>query len=183
MTKPNNHWYLYFGNLQMKLLRDSFQLLERSLQESSEKFNDELEARAKDIADDDFDVLSELYDQHIDDIALYGLETPRLLTNAFFLTYYTHFEHSLDRLCAFQFLQRNLPVEASDLNGSGVVRSVKYLVRIGTLSIKTDDDIYGRIIKYNKLRNAIVHTGGQTLKPDGKRIRRKAPVHLVRIYG
>lgn len=97
---------------------------------------------------------------------------PQILRRSFFITVYAIFEKSLDSYCRAYGETSNSPLVLNDLQGKGVIRSRKYLVKVLQRPFPDDSMEWQEIQAYNKLRNCFVHNDGRIQNyPDEKFIR------------
>ena len=91
---------------------------------------------------------------------------PAMRRESIFVTIYNHLEHSLNSIC--NKIARDLKgnIKLKDLHGAGVERALLYLRKIPEFNFSKINSVIAYIRSTNRLRNIIVHNGGNL--PDNE---------------
>ncbi len=85
---------------------------------------------------------------------------PSSLRYSFVVLLHIHVEQNLHKICELISQINKLPIKEKDLKGDIIERFVKYFDKF--LSIKiTEFTKWPKVIELSKIRNCIVHTGGE----------------------
>jgi hypothetical protein len=174
-------WYR-FVQLQIDLLRNHVQEVEEQIQASVQHYHKE--SVATDVDRDDeghrYVILQEHRGMegpphHLDEIFEYYL--PNLHRRGALVMLFSFLEHELNRLCELFAEQQSLEVVYTDLKGSPVDRSRRYLKKVICLAIDDNSRSWQEIRSIQKVRNVIVHNDARLVEKDAIKCVREA-VHL-----
>jgi len=100
------------------------------------------------------------------------INTRNLFYNSLFTSLYSFLERKMYQLC--RLAEKNQNIKINDLSGNGIFKYHKYLEKIIHIDFQKINTEWGEIIKYNKLRNLIVH------KPTTEIINNKENSKLIK---
>jgi len=110
-------------------------------------------------------------------------EFPKILRESFFITLYAFFENTLTVLCEKKREKRNYSLEISDIRDKGIFAAKTYIEKVANFPFPEQSSYWKDICVYNKIRNCIVHRGGQIADRDKKLIekftKRKLSIDLI----
>lgn len=92
---------------------------------------------------------------------------PSLQRQSALLTLVGYFEHELDQLCLLCRSEYSLELSLSDLSGTGIFRSTKYLKKVALIDTHKKTDTWNEITNIQKLRNILVHQNGRLTDHEG----------------
>ena len=102
----------------------------------------------------------ELGDMFYDDACQFSKDFPQLLRRTTFVALYSHFEQELTiTICRHCQRLGSHSVLLEDLCGKGIVRAQAFLEKVAAISFPGSAHPWQQILKYNKLRNYLVHSG------------------------
>ena len=134
--------------------------IEPYLTELTTNWNQEIEDKAQEIEDED--ERSQFHAFSADDYENFH-QFNVILANSFFSTAYFFFEHSLMRMCQRSKTIHKCPFSVMDIKSrTNLDRAKKYMKRLG-IQFPSDAPEWTDIKRYNKIRNAIAHSGGIVL--------------------
>ena len=144
-------WQKYSGFLET---------MEPYLSELTTDWNQEIEDMAQKIEDED--ERSDFYSFYADDYETFH-QFNVILANSFFSAAYFLFEHSLMRMCQRSKTNHKCRFSVTDINArTNLDRAKKYMKRLD-IRFPSDAPEWTDIKRYNKIRNAIAHSGGIVL--------------------
>ena len=101
------------------------------------------------------------------DKKMWSREARQSLRYAFFLRYYASFESHLKVICDRFAATRSLPLRLSDISGDNFLNKVnKYLTRVAECEPLDKHPLWGDVLAYLWIRNAIIHSDGRVLNRD-----------------
>jgi len=110
-------------------------------------------------------------------------EFSKILRESFFITLYAFFENTLTVLCEIIRAKRNYSIEISDIRDKGIFAAKTYIEKVANFPFPEQSSYWKDICVYNKIRNCIVHRGGQIADRDKKLIekftKRKLSIDLI----
>lgn len=86
---------------------------------------------------------------------------PHLLRSSLFLSNYSLFEDSLNRLCHIIEVSSRSRLRLKDLRGSGVIRARLFLDRIAELTFDEEGELWADVNRLRLLRNCLAHQSGE----------------------
>jgi len=95
-----------------------------------------------------------------------------IVRKSLFLSAYNFLEALLNWGCNFREEKWNLNISLNDLNGKGVNRARKYLIKVMNIGFP-DAPHWQEIQNYNKLRNCIVHNDGKLVGTSDEEVLKK----------
>lgn len=140
------------------LLRNHFEKIEKVFQEESENLYMECQledARTSNHEDD------EQHDYRASD-SLLEIEFIYLRMHRYsaILTAYSYLESSMNKLCETLQKEKNIMTPISERSGAGINRCKKYLKEFASINFKAISRTWGDLALLNKVRNCIMHAGG-----------------------
>lgn len=116
---------------------------------------------------------NELYpyeDQHYQ----YNEFYPTTFNNATLLSLYSLFEFNLKSICIILHKNECYKIKLDDLNGRNYIeKSKKYLTLVVNLDLSDLDVIWKEIVKYQQIRNCIVHNNSDIMHQKGDLIEKQ----------
>lgn len=167
-------WYDYGSKHSLELLTNYVRKIESQITSGIEHFETNKGSEfVVDDADEGTGQVVEYYDGledmtwNLDDI--HKVYFPNLQRTSAFLTMYAFLEPELEKLA--RILKRDLSLDGDlhDIEGTGVHRSLKYMLLIAKLPIQKGAAEWNRLTEINKLRNLIIHNDGKLTDHNGKR--------------
>lgn len=147
-------------DLEINNLRSYAETLEESLTEQLNKFTLSIEDRVSQLP---AEVREDFYEFYSEDYWKLSEVFPNTLRYSLFVTCYSLLEYELIHLCQYISDKGNPPnpveFDAFDLKTSPLDRVKNYFKEVGITFPK--DELWQKIRNYQKLRNGIVHNGGE----------------------
>lgn len=103
----------------------------------------------------------DFYEFYADDYHQFSRIFPNILRSSLFIMLYSFLENQLVNLCGKFHRQYGYTIKLTDLRGEGIVRAKNYLKKVVKIDFPDQTPSWDDIIMYNRMRNFIVHNGGQ----------------------
>jgi len=144
--------------VQLVELQEYAELLETSFTREVEELIARVEMEASELPQRRRDEFKELFS---DDYWKFSEIFPNIFRYSLFVMCYTFLEHHLDGLCKYLNRGNKYSIELEDLKGKGIFRAQRYLQKVACITFPEKTPEWKKILKYNHIRNLIVHKGGQ----------------------
>lgn len=148
-----------------------------SIKKQQESFNKMLEEQVKSNPDD----TQEIYEWHEDQYYQYNEFYPATFNNSTLLSLYSFFEFNLRHLCITLDRHKKYSIQLEDLSGQNYIeKSRKYLNLVVNLDLTDLDSAWQAIIKFQKIRNCIVHNNSSIIKQKDQPIKKQPLYQIVK---
>ena len=168
MTRPYSlHWTMtrWVIDDQLNEFDEYSRLVETSLNERSQALADRLRQHMEeDLPPEHAEAIAESCN---DEGMMLVKRFPQLLRSSLFISAYSFLEQRLLDLCLHYQGKRDDQVLLEDLADNGIAKCKTYLKKVVRADFPESSHEWQQILKYNKLRNQLVH-GGPRL-PQGKK--------------
>lgn len=98
------------------------------------------------------------------------IETHKLYYSSLLISIYAFFEKKLFQLCKIG--EKKKQINVRDLGGEGIFKYNMYLKKVLLLDLEGLNSIWSEIIKFNKLRNHLVHNPENVLKKTNENLKK-----------
>lgn len=166
--RPTN-WFTGGIDYEFDLLSEYIDMMETVIEDKQYELQTKVERQVPllnhegniDITEDEIETIrDELWQQHSEEGWRIFAYYPNILRLSFFTSCYFIFEDFLLRLCNNLHQKNKYNLKVKELNGKGRVQAHTYLKKVVGVDFPDGIDEWGRIMKYNLLRNVIVHRNG-----------------------
>ena len=168
-------WYETDVSGTLELMKSFVEGVERQAAESARQYEQHKETAVEEC--DEGSYLVERF-QGLDNQTWASLKTifeeyfPSLQRRSAFLTLWAMFENELNKLCDRYQNERCLRISASDLAGTGIDQSTRYLEKVAGLDLqKSSSKEWQRIVKMKNLRNVVIHRDGSLRDRDSDQVK------------
>lgn len=144
---------------QFRMLLEYAALVEESIFSEFHKSAADLESEAEDLPDDE--TKQEFFDFHSDRILELREEFPSLHRSSLLISAMRFFEHTLDEVCRKFTAECPSSLSLTDLAGKGISRAKIFLSKIAGIKEPFKLPEWGRIQRYQDIRNVVVHQNGE----------------------
>lgn len=153
-------------NLEINSLKEFIEETDLHIKDNRTRIEDMAkEGKAK--YKDDPDALNEMYDFLEDDYNKYKTVFVKIHLNTAFVSSVSLFEYFLKRICYTYYKEFKLKVD--DIKADGNVSAYrKYLEKVVELDLSSLDEKWNTLLKYNQVRNSIVHEYSDAWKKKDK---------------
>ena len=163
-------WYR-FVQLQIDLLRNHIQGLEKQIEESVKAY--EKDSVATDVEHDDDGYRHVILEEHLGIEAppnhlseIFEYYFPNLQRRGALIILFSFLEHQLNQLCKSFADTQQLKSVDTDLNDKRVDRSRRYLRNVIGLPLDDSSGSWEEIKKIQRVRNVVVHNDGKLVNKD-----------------
>ena len=158
--------YEFVIDMELDRIRDYIATMETALRKEFETLKAGFEAKLKEISsEDDADDANTLFNSHARELLE---DFPALCYRSTFVTTYSFFESELFHVCDYLQSKRSLTLSVRDIAGKGIDQARTYFAKVIGVQFPTGTQEWQTIRKLQRVRNAIVHLGGQLAIPrDG----------------
>lgn len=112
----------------------------------------------------------------------FGSIFPDILWRTTFLHSYFLLESSLDQVCKNLQQAEGYKLVLSDVAGNGIFRASVYLKKVCNITEPFEDNTWGKLMDYNKLRNIFVHGDGIVSRKTGVELAKRNEGLLIAIF-
>lgn len=132
------------------------QILSKTIDETAERFNEEISSKADKLSDA---IKDEYLELHSNDLWKYDFNFRAIINESLFIHIYSKFESFLTTAADEIKEIYNIPLNISDLSGKFLEQFKNYLNLVGITNIFSTAE-WGEILFYRSIRNRFVHHEG-----------------------
>lgn len=170
--KPNAGNWIFYMREELSILNAFAIGTEKHILDSKENFKGSIEEEVIEI-DKEEGIMQVVYHKDGLDDVTFHLESiflshfPNMHRQSVLITLYSFLENSLLVLCNRYKKELELKINLSDINGKGIGKYKKYLVKVVGLDLSEINAVWQHITNIQKIRNVIVHDRGY-IKADNE---------------
>jgi len=142
-------------------------LVEKSLGERSDALVEQYQQHMAEASDEHKEYLA---DSYADEGIMLVERFPQLLRQSLFISIYAFLEQRLIGICEHYEHAKPTNVLLADLVDNGIIKCKTYLSKVVQIEFPESTHSWQQLLKYNKLRNQLVHVGPKLAsgRPGGK---------------
>ncbi|MGD6777702.1 hypothetical protein [Sutcliffiella horikoshii] len=160
------NWFRASTDIRMNEFKDYADNIHSFLEQQLKLMEEDFDKMAAGLTDDEKGNLFEGMFEN--DFYNFNKSFPNILRESLFISCYSYLEKELMNLCKFIERSNDFKIGLSDLKHKGIIKTKVFIEKVAEVDFPEDTQSWNKILKFNIIRNHIVHEGTYTIERGSK---------------